>query len=202
MKSKFNSFALATMMALASLTIDTSNAATIIGGNTTVTLDPGTVSTITGAGVALNTFGIATIDPTTLVVTFPITGGETDPLQIEHAGSGLIFSRNGISLTISDFLIDFTIPSSPLISGSVNTSTSPIGAAGVTLFNIVGPNLTLTLSSAAGAALAATLEIPDLAGATIGTAATDPTAVPEPQAYLLMSAGLGTMFCLVRKRKS
>ena len=78
----------------------------VAGGDTTVRVDRGTLSALTGAGVAVAPTGAARA--TGRKVRFPISGGRLDPAtgagRVDHRG-GLRFSRNGRSLKVTRFRI-------------------------------------------------------------------------------------------------
>jgi PEP-CTERM motif len=179
-------------------------AATIIGGATSVTLTA--APTLTGLGLAFAPFGTASAVtgaggiPT---VTFLVTGGTvndaTGKAMIMHNGSGLRFTAAGKVLTIGDFLINTT----------TNVLTGTVVAAGgspltnVPLFNI-GNGLSLSLTSQAAGAFTTVFGAPNLTGAAIGTASTSfvtaATAVPEPASWGMMLLGFGIVGTAIRTR--
>lgn len=196
------SWSVAALAVLGAFHFNTLSAAPIVGGTTTVVLDSATLAVIVGAGVTPAPFGSATLDTSgPVVASFPITGGNTMPLTIEHDGSGLSFTVGANTVDIINFLIDFTNPADALISGGVLLNGSTVVASGFRLFEI-DSNLGLSLSADAGAALASNLGIPDLGGAFIGTASTSPVVVPEPSSILMLGAGLASLALLSRRRMS
>lgn len=78
----------------------------LAGGDTNVRVDRGTLSAVTGAGIAIAPTGAA--EATGRRVRFPITGGRLDPAAgagtVNHRG-GLRFSRSGRSLELTRFRI-------------------------------------------------------------------------------------------------
>ena len=159
--------------------------------------------TLVGAGVSVSALGLASLTSDAsgnLVGLFPITGGYLDPdlsnAMIEHMGSGLRLSRNGIDVDLQNFLIDTTM-TVDTIFGSVTSGSTFIPSA--PLFTLAG--FDLLVSEPGGGALAAFLGIPDLSGAKMGFALTSPVAaVPEPETYALLLAGLGLITLAARRR--
>jgi PEP-CTERM motif len=179
-------------------------AATIIGGATSVTLTA--APTLAGLGLAFAPFGTASAVtgaggiPT---VTFLVTGGSvndaTGKALINHNGSGLRFSAGTNVLTIGDFLINTT---TNVLTGKVVANG---GAAlnNVPLFNI-GNGLSLSLTSQAAGAFTAVFGAPNLTGAAIGTASTSfvtaAGAIPEPATWGMMLLGFGIVGTALRAR--
>jgi PEP-CTERM motif len=180
------------------------NAATIIGGGTSVRLTA--APTLTSLGLSFATFGSAsaTVDGAGIpTATFLITGGSVDDVTgaalIAHNGSGLNFTAGANALSIGDFLINTTT--------NVLTGRVVIGATTLTdvpLFNI-GAGLTLSLTSQAAGAFTTVFGAPDLTGAAIGTASinavTAASAVPEPTAWVMMVLGFGFAGSALRLRQ-
>jgi PEP-CTERM motif len=179
-------------------------AATIIGGATSVTLSA--APTLTGLGLTFGPFGTASAVtgaggiPT---VTFLITGGSVNDVTgkalIQHSGSGLQFSAGSNVLRIGDFVINTT---TNVLTGSVIANGgSPL--ANVPLFNI-GNGLSLSLTSEAAGAFTTVFGAPNLTGAAIGTATTNfvtaASAVPEPAAWGMMLLGFGIIGAALRTR--
>jgi PEP-CTERM motif len=179
-------------------------AATIIGGATSVTLTA--APTLTGLGLAFAPFGTASAVtgaggiPT---VTFLITGGSvndvTGKAMIMHNGSGLRFTAAGKVLTIGDFLINTT--TNVLTGTVVGVGGSPL--TNVPLFNI-GNGLSLSLTSQAAGAFTTVFGAPNLTGAAIGTASTSfvtaAGAIPEPATWGMMLLGFGLVGTAIRAR--
>jgi hypothetical protein len=194
-------FALAVMLSVALLTVQSAPAATLIlgGGTTTVSLDPGLVSLLSGAGINLSPLGSATIAGTDAL--FPITGGTLDTLSnqaiVEHDGSGLRFS-NSTTLDLINFLINANVTPGSETGLLTGDAMGAVVASGVPLFN-VGPGLQLTLRSEAAGALTAAFGVPDLTGAVVGTATVSPTVVPEPSSLVLLASG-GLALAALRRR--
>lgn len=159
---------------------------------------------LTGAGVSLAPLGIASAMSDVsgnAVAIFPITGGTLDPdlsnAKVEHEGSGLSLTRNSVTVSLENFLIDTTLPTDTIFGKvSVGTTTLPDP---VPLFTLTGNNM--FLSDAAGAALNSALGIPNLAGAQLGFALTNPVPVPEPETYAMMGLGLAFLALMRQSRK-
>jgi hypothetical protein len=167
---------------VACLTVPEIGPAQALTGDTSVALDSSTVTTLGGLG-----FGIAPIPPATLTgldVDFPISGGNLSAGLIDHSG-GLAFTKGGTTTDISDFVIDLN---KDVLSGFVNGGTT------LTPFFDIGAGDVLTLNSTLAGALSSIYDIPNLTGATIGTATVTITSVPEPSTWGMMAlgfAGLG-----------
>jgi hypothetical protein len=155
-------------------------------------------------------FSIGTVPPATLngtTVTFPITGGDTSTGMITHSG-GLTLTGTttpmgvGTMVAAEDYVINLN---SLVLSGNVSVN----GGApmmGVALFDI-GSGDVLTVDSALAGALTSVFGVPNLAGATVGTATVSPitgggAATPEPASFALVGGGLLAAFQLLRKRRA
>ena len=160
-------------------------------GDTSVALDSATVDALVGLG-----FGIAPVAPGTLTgleAVFPITGGNLSEGLIDHSG-GLAFTKGGTTTDITDFVINLN---TDILSGSVN------GGSGLVPFFDIGAGDVLTLNPTLAGALTTIYGVPDLTGATIGTATVALTSVPEPSTWALMLMGFaGLGFASYRSAKA
>ncbi len=167
------------------------HAATVYGGNTTVALNSSTVNVLVGLG-----FSIAPVAPATvtgLTAVFPITGGNTTT-DITHSG-GLAFTDNGVTTDISAFTINLT---NDTLTGNVNGAT---GSS--TPFFDIGAGGVLTLDPTLAGALTSIYGVPNLSGATIGTATINAVTTPEPASLALAGMGLlAAAFAACRKTSS
>ena len=172
------------------------NAAEIVGGTTTVALDSGTVTALTGLG-----FTIAPVLPSTLTgltATFPITVGDTTT-EIDHSG-GLTLSKGATTAFITSFVIHLDGPQVNTITGFL--SSGAIGIGGVTFFDI-GSGLNLTLDSELAGQIAGAFSVPNLTGAAIGTATVDPglvSSTPEPTSLAFLTVGVLGLVAWLRRR--
>ncbi len=178
------------------------SAATIVGGSTSVSLT--SAPTLIGLGLTITNTGFSTlIGNNPPVVTFLITGGSVDDddgdAMIAHDGSGLRFSSGANFLSIADFLID---TDAGTITGNVNANGTLLPDVEIFTFD---PALTLFLTGTAASAFTSIFGAPDLTGATIGTAVTNPitqaTAVPEPVTWLMMIGGFALVGGAMRRRR-
>jgi hypothetical protein len=179
----------------------------IVGGVTSVTLTAAPL--LDGAGLMVDAVGSAVLSPGsdgTPIAYFGVTGGSLDTGtfagRIEHAGSGLRLESLSASVFLTGFVID---TSAGLLTGTVTVDGLP--TPDVALFDVgLSGNpfspFSLTLSAAAGAALAGVFGIPDLTGTVIGTANTIPiTVVPEPATVASMLAGLLLIGAVMNRRR-
>jgi len=164
------------------------HAETIYGGTTTVALDSATVGALVGLGFSIAPVAPATVNGLTAV--FPITGGDTTT-DITHSG-GLAFTDAGITTDISDFTINL---STDTITGNVNSATGS-----TTTFFDIGAGDVLTLDPTLAGALSSIYGIPNLTGATIGTATIDAVTTPEPASLALAGLGMLAAGYLARRR--
>jgi hypothetical protein len=147
------------------------------------------------------------VDPATLAgatFSFPITGGDTDPLRITHSG-GVRLEGGGSFVEVSNFVID---GSSGFVSGMVMGSAFAVSmTADLFMLDAVdaGPpvtaNLKITqgLNDALGATFANGADL-GLTDVVFGTASTAPQPVPLPAGAPLLLAGLAGL-ALLRRRK-
>jgi hypothetical protein len=196
-------FAFAAMMSAIGVSMP-ATAATIVGGSTSVSLTA--APTLIGLGLGIAPFGTAGIAGSAPpVATFLITGGSTSGSNaiIRHDGSGLLFTAGTSSLSIGDFLINTALGK---LTGKVivNGTTTLMD---VPLFDI-GAGLKLNLTAEAAGAFTAVFGAPNLTGAEIGTATTNPvlqnavTPVPEPGIWMMMIAGFMIVGLTLRRRRS
>ncbi len=181
------------LLSVATLT----NAATITGGTTSVTLDTATVEALTSLGFSVAPVSPSTLGGTPLMATFPITGGDTTSV-INHSG-GLAFTKSSTTASIENFTINLSGPKMDTITGQLSAGSTTV--TGVTLFDI-GSGLSLTLDTQLAGDLSSAFGIPNLAGTPIGTASVNPTTAvtPEPASIGLVSVGILAAAYLSRRR--
>jgi PEP-CTERM motif len=172
-------------------------AAPVTGGTTTVNLNAGTVSALVGLG-----FSVAPIPPaadnlaaTPPIAVFPITGGDSTT-SINHSG-GLAFTKDGVTTSITNFVID-------LAGANAGKLTGDLIAGGSTTNNVpffdIGTGNSLIIDAALGSGLSNIYGIPNLTGTPVGTATINTSAVPEPGNAALVGIGaLGVIIFLRRK---
>jgi len=132
-----------------------------------------------------------------LSATHLVAGSFTDTFTFDPSVSGSVSSSLATALTNDSDNIDFT---SVLLNGVSFSLTSPDG--GVHDFAFFGPSfatgpLTLIVTGVAAPALAAGTAISASYGGSLAV-----SAVPEPQTYLLLLAGLGAVGFVARRRQS
>ena len=168
---------------VALLTVPEIGPAQALTGDTSVALYPPTVDALVGLG-----FSFAPVPPATLEAleaVFPISGGNLSGGIIDHSG-GLGLTKGGVTTDITDFEINLN---TDILSGFVN------GGASLTPFFNIGTGDVLTLNSTLAGALSSIYGIPNLTGATIGTATVTVTSVPEPSIWAMMLLGFGGLGC-------
>ncbi len=131
---------------------------TLSGRETSVTLDPMFVQGLTSLKLTPAPTGKATI--TGGVATFPITGGNVTYFtpgsispyvqgSIRHDGSGLSLTGGGITVELSDFVID---PGASVLTGKV-TANGTVAAQSAPLFFLDGRTLKPLAANADGTAV-------------------------------------------------
>ena len=152
----------------------------IPGGDTAVTLDAGFVSALGTLGLTPGVTGTATLDGTTGVVDFPITGGTVTLYDREtgyrpwvqgivfHDGSGLTLAAGGTTVELSNFAID---PGKPArLFGDV-TVNGELAAPNAPLFDLDGSTLSAPTMDADGSAVldGTTVKLSDEAAALLNS---------------------------------
>lgn len=172
-------------------------AAPITGGTTTVNLDAGTVGALVSLG-----FSIAPIAPATANLgatppnaVFPITGGDS-ATNINHSG-GLAFTKSGVTADIQNFVINLAGPNAGKLTGD-------LVAGGSTTNNVpffdIGAGNALTLDATLAAGLSSLYGIPNLTGASIGTATVNASTVPEPGNAAIVCIGILGVIAFLRRK--
>jgi hypothetical protein len=143
-------------------------------GDTKLTLDPGTLGAITGAG-----FTPAIVAPATLdagVATFPIVtskiAADLTTGVISHAG-GLSLTKAGTTTTATDF--DIKLSASPTLAAAINGAVPKTDILNLDLSGlkqtVAGQTVTLGgVAAKVNTTLAGAVGIPSADGATLGTA--------------------------------
>lgn len=143
-------------------------------GDTTLTLDSGTLGVITGAGFAPGIVAPATLNGT--VATFPIVkskiAADFTSGAIGHAG-GLSFTKDGSTTTATDF--DISLSANPALAASVNGALPKVDILNLDLSDltqtITGQTMTLSgVVAKINTTLANVFGLPSADGATLGTA--------------------------------
>ena len=154
----------------------TGKKAKVVGGATTLALDPGTAAALTDAGIAVAPIGPARATPDG--ITFPITGGRlsADPLggRIRHAG-GLRLASDDAVVRLRRFVIE--LDESPNLTARVGGSRVSIldldlsqARLSVTGRKVMASGVIATLSADGAAALNQAFGLQLEEGLIIGTA--------------------------------
>lgn len=172
-------------------------------GTTDVTVSDAVVGFLSTNGITPSPIAPATASGVTFA--FPITGGSTDPLIVNHSG-GLALTAGAAFVNAYDFVIDAgagTVFGSAV--GSAVGST-PVKADLFSLTNVAIKGSTITadllitstLNSVLGSTFAAGADL-GLTGKTFGSAETSPAPVPLPPAFLLLVGALGVIGVVKRR---
>ena len=147
----------------------------IEGGDTTLTLDAGTLGAITGAGFAPAIVAPATLTGT--VAKFPIVkskiASDLTSGVVSHSG-GLTLTKGGTATSATNF--DITLSANPSLAATINGAPGPkvpilnLDLAGLKQ-SVRGQTVTLAgVLAKVNATLAGALGLPAADGATLGTA--------------------------------
>lgn len=136
------------------------------------------------------------------VFSFDITGGQTDPLSIEHSG-GVLFEKGSDSLSASNFVIDGV---AGIVKANVNGDTGFAPIFDLAEVMVVYGTITadLLINDILAGAISETFFDGDadtsefLKGKTFGFAVTSPQPVPVPASAVLLIAGLGGLAAVRR----
>jgi len=174
-------------------------------GTTDVTVSETVLAFLGDNGITPSPIAPATAAGATF--SFPITGGDTDPLVINHSG-GLSLAAGAAFLEASDFVID---AGAGTVFGSAVGSALGTDPVFADLFTLDGVAVTdgvisadLLITAKLNEVLGLTFVGEDsltLTGEVFGTASTSPAPVPLPAGALLLIGGLG-MLGMVRRRRT
>ena len=205
----------AAVAAVGLLSATAASAATIVGGNTRVAVN----QTLLGAPFNIGpgvTGGTTVFQAPTgvlpLIVNIPVTGGDTAVGPINHDGSGVTLTRNGATITLANFVVNFggTVTGSLTRSNGTTTTGETLftfnpGSLGdiVAPANFLTPVVGLNISSTLSAVLLSDLSIgqlglTDLTSVRFGNVASAPE-VPLPAAAWMFLAGVGAL--AMRRKK-
>lgn len=176
-------------------------------GTTDVTVSDAVLGFLSANSIAPSPIAPATASGATF--SFPITGGETDPLVITHSG-GLSLVAGSSFVEASDFVID---AAAGTVFGSAVGSAlgaNPVEADLFMLSNVAvtGSLITadLLITDTLNTVLGLTFVGPDtdlgLSGDVFGTASTSPAPVPLPAAAWLLLAGVGALGAVRARRRA
>ena len=143
-------------------------------GDTKLSLDPGTLGAITGAGYTPAIVAPATLAGT--VATFPIVkskiAADLTSGAIGHSG-GLSLTKSGTTTSATDF--DIKLSASPTLAAAINGAQPKVDILNLDLANlkqtVAGQTVTLDgVTAKVNTTLANALGLPSADGATLGTA--------------------------------
>ena len=186
----------------------TAAAAPVIGGATVVNV----TANLDGLGLSGAPLNGAFINANGFFE-FPVTGGALNGLAgtIEHDNSGVSLTSGATVLELENFVID-TVNQQILGDVTLNSvfvANAPLFsfdlaalASTDALFDLANPTLELLFTATAADVLLDNFGADGLEGAVFGLAATAPTAVPVPAAFVLFAAGAGAIGWAGRRRRS
>lgn len=170
-------------------------------GTTDVTVAQPVLDFLTSAGIAATP--IAPGSAVVPVFSFPITGGETMPLQIEHSG-GIRFALGADFIEVSNFVVELSgVTADVFGSAFMPEITAPIFELSGVMVNdgTITADLIVndTLNEALGLTFFDDIDALDLTGAVFGTATTSPAAVPLPASLALLGGSLAALVVARRR---
>lgn len=178
-----------------------------VTGDTTLTLDSSTMTSLSGMGLSFSALGKASFDASTMTLVLPITSGTIGATgdTFNHDGSGFSLSSGSADITFRNLVVN---TATDTITGNVHFGSTQIN--GVTLFDIASGGV-LTLDAQAAGDISTAFGVANMTGTQIGTAAIsipftsgsgsssgssgpsgsgDPTSTPEPSALGLLVASV------------